>query len=89
MRLEFARSARRHGINHERARHVIDHCPMPLYADDDPESAVIFLGADQFGVDLEVAGIELADGGLRVIHAMRMRRVYRARYEEVMQWHEP
>jgi hypothetical protein len=49
---------------------------------------VLYLGTDQFGVELEVVGVELADGSLRVIHAMRMRRKYRARYEELVRWYE-
>jgi hypothetical protein len=88
MHLEFARSAGRHGIADERARHVITDCQWPIYAHDDLEDAVLFLGTDQFGVELEVVGVELADGSLRVIHAMRMRRKYRARYEELVRWYE-
>jgi hypothetical protein len=42
----------------------------------------LFLGDDECGVRLEVVGIELADGGLRVIHAMEMRASYSDLYEE-------
>jgi len=33
-------------------------------------------------------GIELADGNLLVIHAMRLHPKYRAAFEQVMEWHE-
>ncbi len=70
---------------------MVTHCPVPLYqtaALPDDADVLIFLGPDQRGVPLEVAAIELAGGGLRVIHAMRMRDKYQADYEQVMKWHE-
>ena len=48
----------------------------------------MFLGPDERGVPLEVMGIELADGDLLVIHAMRLRPKYRDAFERVMEWHE-
>ena len=50
---------------------------------------VIFLGPDEHDVPLEVMGIELADGDLLVIHAMRLRQKYRDAFERVMECHEP
>jgi hypothetical protein len=85
----FRRSAERHGISRDRATFVITTCPGPLYApDDEPALAdrVLFLGPDASGVPLEVIGIELNDGDLVVIHAMRMRRRYERAYAQVMQW---
>jgi hypothetical protein len=38
------------------------------------------------GVALEVVGVELADGRLRIIHAMPMRRGYQDLYEEARRW---
>jgi len=35
-----------------------------------------------------VIGIELADGDLLVIHAMRLRPKYRDAFEQVMEWHD-
>jgi hypothetical protein len=89
MRFFFARSAGRHGIDPERAGYVIEHCPAPLYASGPGRQDVIqFLGPDQHGVPLEVAAVELADGDLLVIHAMRLRRAYASNYEKVMRWYE-
>lgn len=90
MPIRFAPSAERHGISPDRARYVVEHCPAPLYSPEpDEEDLVIFLGPDAHGVPLEVMGIELADGDLLVIHAMRLRQKYRDAFERVMEWHEP
>jgi hypothetical protein len=48
----------------------------------------LFLGDDQEGTRLEVVGVELADGRLRVIHAMAMRTGYKGLYEEARTWRE-
>ncbi len=89
MAIIFRRSAARHGISQERATFVISRCPHPLSApDDDPDriDRVMFLGPDAGGVPLEVVGIELDNGDLVVIHAMRMRRRYERAYAQVMRW---
>jgi hypothetical protein len=39
-------------------------------------------------VPLEVLAIELAEGDLLVVHAMRLRRRYLDEYRMVMRWHE-
>jgi hypothetical protein len=53
--------------------------------DDEADSAVVlFLWTDGHGIPLEVVAIELQDGDLLVIHAMRMRHAYRADYERVL-----
>jgi hypothetical protein len=83
--VRFSRSAARHRIAPDRARYVVEHCPCPLYSSDPDEAdLVVFLGPDVHGVPLEVIGVELADGGLLVIHAMRLRASYRDAYVEVM-----
>ena len=82
-RIDFAPSAARHGIGPERARYVVSHCRNPLYALDEDRNitnAVLFLGPDPNGVPLEVGAIEAEDGGLLVIHAMRLRPKYRSDY---------
>ncbi len=87
MAIVFRRSAGRHGISEERTRYVISTCRCPLYAPDDERDArdrVVFLGPDAGGVPLEVVGIELDNGDLVVIHAMRLRRAYAVAYEQVM-----
>jgi hypothetical protein len=37
---------------------------------------------------LEIVGVELPDGRLRVIHAMPMRDSYRDLYEEAAKWRQ-
>ena len=89
MAIIFRQSAGRHGISSERAMFVIVTCPSPLYTPDDAASGVdtvLFLGPDPGGVPLEVVGIELENGDLVVIHAMRMRRRYKRAYQRVMRW---
>lgn len=89
MAVRFANSATRHGISHERARFVVDHCPSPLFATSPAlGDSVLFLGPDANGALLEVLAIELHDGDLLVIHAMRLRPRYEADLDEVMRWHE-
>jgi len=53
-----------------------------------PDEAVRFLGDDEAGAQLEVVGVELADGRLRVIHAMPMRTGYQDLYEEAKKWRQ-
>jgi hypothetical protein len=87
MQVEFGASASKHGISHDRARFVVATCPSPIYPPDpDPgeEDLVVFLGPDARGVPLEVAAIELENGDLLVIHAMRMRQKDAAEYARVM-----
>lgn len=87
MAIRFSPSASRHGISHERARYVVENCRSPLYsAEPDEADLVIFLGPDPRGVPLEVMGVELADGDLLVIHAMRLRAKYRDDYKRIMEW---
>ncbi len=69
-------------------RHVVEHCPCPLYSSSlDKVDLIVFLGPDANGVPLEVIGVELDDGDLLVIHAMRLRGAYRDAYVEVMRCH--
>jgi hypothetical protein len=42
----------------------------------DEDQLVLVLGPDDRGVPLEVVAVELRDGDLLVIHAMRMRAKY-------------
>jgi hypothetical protein len=88
MAIRFSRSAIRHGIGHDRSRYVVEHGAFPLYsADPVRESLVLSLGSDARGVPLEVIGLELADGDLLVIHAMRLREMHRDDYARVMRCH--
>jgi hypothetical protein len=87
MPIRFSRSASRHGISQARARHVVEHCPCPLCAPDEgDEDLIAFLGPDGRGIPVEVIAVELADGDLLVIHAMKLRLKYRDDYARVMSW---
>ena len=66
-------------------RSVVERCPQPLYPpdDDDDVDEVLFLWVDPKGVLLEIVGIELANGDVLAIHAMKMRRKYQADFAKV------
>jgi hypothetical protein len=63
---------------------------MPLYAppDMDERTIVMFLGLDQNGVALEVGAVEVGPDELIVIHAMRLRKRFRADFERVMRGYD-
>ena len=84
MAIIFRDSASKHGISHERSRHVVEHCVRPLYPASEGDDLVLFLGPDANGVPLEVVAVDQADGGCVVIHAMRLRPKYAAEYAEEM-----
>jgi hypothetical protein len=52
------------------------------------DEALLFLGDDEQGPQLEVVGVELADGRLRIIHAMPMRAGYGDLHEEARRWRQ-
>jgi hypothetical protein len=86
--IRFTRSASRHGIGEDRARHVVEHCPDPIYptpAAPGESDRILFLGPDQHGVPLEVLAIELPDGDMLVFHVMKLRRRYRDDFRRVME----
>ncbi len=56
-------------------------------APEQPDEA-LFPGDDEEGTRLGVVGVELADGKLRVIHAMAMRAGYKGLYEEARTWQQ-
>jgi hypothetical protein len=89
MAIRFSRSASQHGVSHDRCRYVVEHCACPLYPlDPNDEDLIVFLGPDRHGIALEVMGIELADGDLLVIHAMKLRRRYLDDYARVLECQE-
>lgn len=59
--------------------------PPPGGAGDD---RLLYLGDDEEGIPLEVMAVELEDGSLYVIHAMKLRKKYQAQYEEAKKWPE-
>ena len=83
-------SARKHRVSRTQVRHVVDHVGLvflrPASPPDRPDEALLFLGDDRNGVRLEVVGVELSDGTLRVVHAMAMRAGYEDLYEEAKKW---
>lgn len=60
--------------------------PPPAGAPAGTELRLLYLGDDADGVALEVMAVELEDGSLLVIHAMRLRERYREQYEEATRW---
>jgi Flp pilus assembly CpaF family ATPase len=64
--------------------------PIQVFLDDPLVTEVMVSGKgdDAHGTKLEVLGVELADGRLRVIHAMPMRPGYEPLYQEAHQWRQ-
>lgn len=84
--------ARKHRVSRSRVRNVVTQAELyfvrPAAPPGQPDEALLFLGADQEGERLEVVGVELADGRLRIVHAMAMRIGYEDMYEEAKTWRE-
>ncbi len=84
--------ARKHRVSRSQVRHVVARAELYFVRTaappEQPDEALLFLGDDQEGTRLEVVGVELADGSLRVIHAMAMRTGYKGLYEEARTWRE-
>ncbi|HEX6844310.1 MAG TPA: hypothetical protein VF235_04260 [Actinomycetota bacterium] len=90
MSIRWARSATKHGVSRIRSRYVIEHANFRFRvpAPDELDDRLLYLGEDEGGVALEIMAVELDKGDLFVIHAMPVRRKYRARYEEARRWQE-
>jgi hypothetical protein len=84
--------SRKHRVSRGQARHVIEHAGLYFVRPADPpgrpDEALLFVGDDADGSRLEVVGVELADGRLRVIHAMAMRLAYGPLHEEARKWRQ-
>lgn len=91
-RITFSRSATRHRISRERSLHVIEHCGIQFVdryrnpVTSDMDRRVYFLGDDLEEVPLEVVAAESPEEHFRVIHAMGVRKRFRALYEEARSW---
>jgi len=92
-RITFARSATKHRISRERSVYVIEHCGLQIVkyrhrivANSAVDQRVVFIGDDLEGVSIEVVAVEEDEDGFVVIHAMNMRKRFRAIHEEVRQW---
>ena len=90
--LSWTAGARKHRVSRVQVRHVVEHAGLffvqPAAPPDRPDEALLFLGDDAAGVPLEIVAVELADGWLRVVHAMPMRHSYRDLYEEAAKWRQ-
>ncbi|MCX6461130.1 MAG: hypothetical protein NTZ03_12605 [Actinobacteria bacterium] len=88
----FAASSRRHRVSRERIRKVVEAAAfalgLPAQPPRWPDPSLLFLGYDGTGELVEIVGIPLDGGRLRVIHAMPARPRYRLLYWEVMTWLE-
>lgn len=60
----------------------------PAAPPDRPDEALLFLGDGEGGMPLEVVGVGLVDGRLRVIHAMPIRPGYHDLCEEARKWRQ-
>ena len=81
MGIRHTRSATRHQISRDRSRYVVATTSV-IFQENAPEGSpltdprFVFLGADEQGELLEVMAIETDTGGLRIIHAQRIRARY-------------
>jgi hypothetical protein len=91
-RIAFVRSAAKNRISRERSLYVIEHCGLQLVdrfwspATSNLERRVYFLGDDLEEVALEIVAVESEEEDFRVIHAMGLRKKFRALYEEARLW---
>jgi hypothetical protein len=58
----------------------------PVNAPAEASLRLVFLGDDAKGLALEVMAVELGNGDLMVIHAMKLSERYRDWYEEPEAW---
>jgi len=68
---------------------VIEHCGLIFIqrgATAPRTDRLVYLGDDPNGVALEVMAVEVPDGSVLVIHAMRLRTKYRFEYQEAQRW---
>jgi hypothetical protein len=79
-------------VSRSQARHVVEHAGLYFVRlptlPDRPDEALLFVGDHAEGTKLQVVGVELADGSLRVIHAMPMRPGYEPLYREAQKWRQ-
>ncbi|MGI8651922.1 MAG: hypothetical protein ACR2I7_03900 [Geodermatophilaceae bacterium] len=84
--------ARKHRVSRSQVEHLVARAELyfvrPAAPPGQPDEALLFPGDDQEGTRLEVVGVELADGRLRVIHAVAMRTGYKGMYEEARTWQQ-
>lgn len=78
--MSWTAASRKHRITREQGRTVLAGASTVLARPADPprrpDEALLFLGTDADGQLIEVVGVRLDDGRLRIIHAMPMRVAY-------------
>lgn len=78
--LSWTAASRKHRITRDQVQTVLAGSTTVLVRPADPplrpDEALLFLGTDADGLLVEVVGVELDDGRLRIIHAMPMRAAY-------------
>jgi hypothetical protein len=86
--ISWARSSTRHRISRGRTLFAIRSAGICFEdgSSQADELRLFFFGDDQDGRPLEVLALEGKDGGLFVIHSMRLRGRFRDRYEEALRW---
>ena len=94
--IEWAETATRNGVSHERSEFVVRHCglryrhraPLGTAAPRPDEFRTLFLGVDEDGAELEVAAVTGDDysGKLVVFHAAEMRDDYRYLLARAERW---
>jgi hypothetical protein len=86
--ISWARSSTRHRISRARTLFAIRSAGI-CFEDGSSradELRLYFFGEDQEGRPLEVLALEGKDGGLFVIHSMRLRARFMDRYKEALRW---
>ncbi len=73
MRLKFTRSSRRLRIGRAHAMHVINSVEPEVTLNEWDEEEYLWVGADDRGVTLEIAGVVVEDDLLLVLHVMPRR----------------
>jgi hypothetical protein len=86
--ITWARSATRHRITRARTLFAIRGAGICFEdgAGQRNELRLYFFGDDQRGTPLEILAVEGEDGGLFVVHSMRLRARFADRYKEALKW---
>jgi hypothetical protein len=78
--VDIYESARKHGVSDDDILHAID---FALFAAEEDDGKVLYLGPDQSGNLLEVVTVRRDDATEIAIHAMKMRRMYESLLREM------
>lgn len=86
--IRWARSSTRHRISRTRTLFAIRSAGICFKdgSSGEGELRLYFFGGDQDGRALEILALEGNDGGLFVIHSMRLRARFTDRYMEALRW---